>query len=370
MAGVALALSSAAEPVLEPVFQDNTHQFTGVAISKQGRMFINYPRWESPHEFDVVEVTRNGRQQPFPDMGWNSWDRGDGGSNRWVCVQALWIDDTDNLWVVDPAAPEMKEVQGNGAKLVDIDLKANEVHGVYNLTEVVGRHSYLNDVRVDTRTRTAYLTESQNGGIVVLDLASGQARLVLKGSGLVEADQRRAVTIEGNALSRNGKPLVGNADGIALSPDRQWLYFKPLSDTKLCRVRTSDLRNTSLSESDLEKRAQNLGDKFSASDGMIFDKQGNLYLSDMENDAIMRVTPRMELKLVAHDKEKLIWPDTFSWFPDGSLCVSCSQIQNMAWCHNGKSARRTPYMIYKLRVDPVVTAKHSSDKSAVAVMRR
>ena len=355
LAGAALVLGMAVEPQLAPVFQDKDHQFTGVAISKKGRMFVNYPRWESPHQLDLTEVSADGRQKPYPNLGWNSWDRGDSGSNRWVCVQAVWVDDQDNLWVVDPASPQMEGVQGDGAKLVEIELTNDQVRAVYNLTDVVGRHSYLNDVRVDTATRTAYLTESQNGGIVVVDLASGQARLVLKGTDFVRADNQRAVMIDGTALNRNGKPFVGQSDGIALSPDRQWLYFKPLSDVKLCRVRTADLRNPNLGESDLEKRTYDLGNKFSASDGLIFDKQGNLYLSDMENDAIMRVTPgpNAELKVVVHDKEKLIWPDTFSWFPDGSLCVSCSQIQNMAWCHNGKSTRTTPYTIYKLKVTEV-----------------
>jgi sugar lactone lactonase YvrE len=335
---------------ISPVFKDDLSQFTGVALSKNGRMFVNYPRWQGPHEFDVVEVMSNGIARPYPNKDWNGWEKNQSGSNKWVCVQAVYVDDKDQLWVVDPGAPEMESVQDDGTKLVKIDLATDRVLRIYNLTQLAGKDSYLNDVRVDTASNTAYLAESKQGGIVVLDTESGVARMVLRKEPPVEADPSHKFVIDGAELQRNGKPLKGNADGIALSPDRQWLYFKPLSDTKLYRIRTADLRDALASGADLGKKVSDLGANFTCSDGMIFDPNGNLYLSDMEHDAIVRVTPDLKLQVVAHDK-RLIWPDTFAWSPDGWLYVTCSQIQNMPWSHNGRSARTTPYAIYKLRVD-------------------
>src|SRR6185437_10279912 len=163
----------ATEAKLEPVFQDGLSQFTGVAVSKTGRMFVNYPRWQGPHEFDVVEVHSNGIAQPFPNKEWNSWQKNESGSNKWVCVQSVYVDDKDTLWVVDPGAPEMESVQGNGSKLVKIDLKNNSVSRIYNFSELAGKNSYVNDVRVDTVSNIAYLTESKEGGIVVLDTETG-----------------------------------------------------------------------------------------------------------------------------------------------------------------------------------------------------
>jgi sugar lactone lactonase YvrE len=343
-------LPGRAAPELVPVFQDNLNQFTGVAVSKTGRMFVNYPRWQGAHQYDVVEVNSNGVGHPYPDKDWNSWEKGQGGSNKWVCVQAVFVDDKDMLWVVDPAAPEMDSVEDDGAKLVEIDLEKNRVVRIFNLTAVAGKDSYLNDVRVDTENHVAYLTESKQGGIVVLDTDSGKARMVLRKEPPVVADPNHKLMINGAELQRNGKPFKGNSDGIALSQDRRWLYFKSLTDTRLYRVQTSDLRDALAGGMDIGKKVQNLGSKFTASDGMTFDQHGNLYLSDMEHDAIMRVTPEMKLEPVVHDK-RLIWPDTFAWSPDGWLYVSCSQIQNMPWFHNGVSARTTPYAIYKLKVD-------------------
>lgn len=331
------------------VFEDNVHQFTGVAISKTGRMFVNYPRWETPHQYDVVEVS-NGAVRPFPDEDWNSWEKGQDGSHKWVCVQAVWIDDQDNLWVVDPAAPGMKTVEDNSAKLVKIDLRADRVARVYDLSAIAGKKTYLNDVRIDSQTKTAYLTESQNGGLVVVDLTSGNARLLLAKQKPVLSDPGHTLTIDGSPLLREGKPMKVNSDGIALSPDRQWLYFKPLSDKKLYRVRTADLRNPDLTPRELASRVRDLGAMFTACDGMIFDPKGNLYMGDLENNAIMRVPRDLRSATVIEDK-RLLWPDTFSWFPDGALCVTCSQIQNMASCHDGLDTRTTPYVIYKLKMD-------------------
>jgi sugar lactone lactonase YvrE len=347
---LAATFARAADTNLVPVFQDNLSQFTGVALSKTGRMFVNYPRWQGPHDSDVVEVQSNGIARPFPDKDWNTWDKNQSGSNKWVCVQAVYVDDKDQLWVVDPAAPGMESVQGNGAKLVRIDLNSNRVVRIYNLTELAGKDSYLNDVRVATVSNFAYLTDSKQGGIVVLNTDTGTARMVLRKEPPVIADPNHKLTIGGAELQRNGKPMKINSDGIALSSDRQWLYFKPLSDTKLYRIRTADLQNALATGADVENKVEDLGANFTCSDGMIFDPRGNLYLSDMEHFAIMRVTPALKLEVVAHDN-RFIWPDTFAWSPDGSLYVTCSQIQNMPWSHDGRSTRTTPYAIYKLKVE-------------------
>src|SRR3954468_5357468 len=42
---------------LELVFKDSLYQLTGVAVSKNGRLFTNYPLWKGPHKHDVVEIT-------------------------------------------------------------------------------------------------------------------------------------------------------------------------------------------------------------------------------------------------------------------------------------------------------------------------
>src|SRR5207237_959959 len=105
-----------------------------------------------------------------------------------VCVQAVYIDANDMLWVVDPACPFMEQVVPGSVKLVQIDLTTNSIAKTYYLDGVVSEKSYINDVRVDTERQVAYLTNSNEGGIVVVDLASGKARQLLQNHYSVKDD--------------------------------------------------------------------------------------------------------------------------------------------------------------------------------------
>ena len=74
------------------VFEDNTCQFTGVAVSQNNRIFLAYPNWLGEHRYSVVEVLPDGKTRPFPDEKWNSWKKGEDGKEKFVCAQAVYID--------------------------------------------------------------------------------------------------------------------------------------------------------------------------------------------------------------------------------------------------------------------------------------
>ena len=60
----------AATATLELVASLPEHQVTGVALSKTGRIFVNFPDWSDHHSFSVAEIV-NGKPQPFPNEKWN-----------------------------------------------------------------------------------------------------------------------------------------------------------------------------------------------------------------------------------------------------------------------------------------------------------
>jgi len=103
---------ASANDSLELVYSDSMYELTGIAVSRTGRMFTNYPLWNQPHKYDVGEITSLNQVSPYPNLWWNSWHNGEEGSFKWVCVQAVYIDDEDKLWV-DPASPFMKGVYGH-----------------------------------------------------------------------------------------------------------------------------------------------------------------------------------------------------------------------------------------------------------------
>lgn len=341
---------STKERNLEIVFSDNTYQLTGVAIADNGRLFTNYPYWLPEHENSVVEVIA-GKAVPYPNKEWNSFKKGEDGQNKFVCVQAVVTDDKDFLWVVDAAGIGLGEVYQNSSKVLKINLKTNKIDRIYRFKDSrMGDDVYINDIRVDNKNGFAYMSNSSTGGIVVLNLKSGVSRLVLAKSSSVKSDPSYTFSPLGTELkSADGKPLKINSDGIALTPDRNYIYYKPLSDNRLYRLKTDLLRDFKTPEKSLENAVENLG-KFTTTDGMIFDKMGNLYLGDIEKSSIVKITPDLKMQTIIQDKEKLIWPDSYSISPDGYLYISTSQIQYSPMTNAGKDRFKKPFSIYRIKI--------------------
>jgi sugar lactone lactonase YvrE len=344
---------------LTTVFKDDTFQLTGVAISPAGRLFTNYPLWSDVYKYAVVEIggEKNGHtttndpmaKYPYPNLYMNSWQPGSNGKDKWVCVQAVVADDQNNLWVVDAASPKMAGVYQNSHKLVKINLATNNIEKTYFFESVAGPNSYINDVRIDEQRQYAYLTNSNEGGIVVVNLATGAMRQVLQDHYSTKSDPNFKFIIDGHEVMKNGKPVKINSDGIALTPGGDWLYYKPLTDDKLYRIRTEYLRDESMSSAQLGSKVEDLG-HFVPSDGMIFDHKGNLYLGDMRQYAIVRITPQLAIQKILVD-DRLIWPDSYSISGDGYLYISCSQIQKQPDYNEGVNKRTTPYAIYKYKIE-------------------
>jgi sugar lactone lactonase YvrE len=237
------------------------HQFgedfrlVGIGVSKSGRVFASAPTARAHKGISMVEVnTSTGQVTPYPNAGWNTIRREADGQPEWGLVQALWDDADDHLWALDTGI-----ARGGSPippKLVEFDLQTNQPIHSYSFADSVTIGDALNDVRIDVPHPTAYLTAAGNrGGIVVLDLKSGHSRLVLAGDRSAVADPKQHLMI-GNeaALKPDGSAVVIQTDGIALSPDAQWLYCRPLNDHNYWRVPTSALRDSGLTEAALSRR--------------------------------------------------------------------------------------------------------------------
>lgn len=333
---------------LEEVFSEETYQLTGVAVSKSGRLFTNYPYWSDKYKYAVVEVGERHHVQPYPDAEYNNWAPGKTGHDHWVCVQAIVIDDQDSLWIVDPASPKQKGVYADSQKLVKINLATNKIEKVYQLNGATDNQSYVNDVRIDTKNQIAYLTNSSSGGILVVDLKTGIVRQLLQGHISTISDPEYVLKIDDTIVKKGKALLKFNSDGIALNPAGDFLYYKPLTDDKLYRISTAYLLDESLSALELGEKVEYLG-KFTTTDGMAFDKHGNLYLGDLEQHRIMKISPDLKMTELIKD-ERLIWPDSYHVSDDQYLYVSCSQIDKQPDSNDGIDRRTSPYKIYKIKL--------------------
>jgi len=93
------------EPVgeLEPVAYFNGAMPTGVTVSHQGRIFVNFPKWGDGVAFSVAEI-RDGQTVAYPDEAINQSDSNDL-SAALVSVQSVVVDPLDRLWILDTGSP-------------------------------------------------------------------------------------------------------------------------------------------------------------------------------------------------------------------------------------------------------------------------
>jgi sugar lactone lactonase YvrE len=332
------------------------HQVTGVTVSPDRRIFVNFPRWTEDTALSVAELMATGELRPYPDAEWNTWRNARRDQitphDHWVCVQSVVTDKRGNLWVIDAGAPAQAQVVPDAPKLVRIDLQTNRVAQTFAFdTDIAPQGSYLNDMRFSPDGLYAYITDSgTRGAIVVLDVSSGQARRLLDGDPTTQADKSVTVQIDGKPLRRpDGRGVEFSADGIALSPDGRHLYWQAVKGKTLYRIATAALHDAALSKKEVSAQVERMGENGPA-DGLHMDQQENLYVSAVQDHAI-KVRAHGELSTLVQDPD-LRWPDTFAEGPDGTIYITDSCIPDMNW-FKPESPNALPTRLFKLVRNPV-----------------
>ena len=340
-------------PPLETVkaFGDD-FRLVGIGVSAKGRVFATAPSSNVRSKFSMVEVDpKTGEIKPYPDAAWNNFDEHADGKSQWVSVQALWVDKQDHLWALDSSLSKVDQ-ERLPPKLVEFDLATNKMIREYEFKGVVSAKDALNDLRIDTVHHYAYLTNAGNkGSLVVLDLKTGESRQVLVGSRSTFADPSQHLMIGKEiALRPDGAVVAIHADGIALSPDARWLYYRPLTDHNYWRVPTAALRDARLSDAELAKQVEFLGSSV-LSGGLIMDKDGTLYGGDLEHSTVvaLRRTPNhmLSAKVFVSDPTKLSWADGFA-ISGGYLYIADSHLWEVAFKNN--LPRSGPFTIFRAKL--------------------
>jgi sugar lactone lactonase YvrE len=344
-----MPLCAAEKVELEEVATFPTQQVTGVTVSAKGRVFVNFPFWSDDHTTSVAEIV-DGKPRPYPDEAWNAKDGPPGG--RWVCVQSVVVDDQDHLWVLDPASPKTEAVVPGGPKLVKIDLATNKVVQTIPFDATIApEKSYLNDVRIDTKASRAFITESGTGALIVVDLASGQARRVLDAHPSTKVEPDKEIVVDGMKIidPKTKQAPAFQADGIALDREGGWLYYHALTAAAMYRIKTEALLDLSLTPQQLGEKVEKLADT-PKPDGMLEGRDGTVYLAAFEQNAIVRFDSRTGKTTTVVSDPRLQWPDTMAWGTEGKLYVTTSQIHRMPKYHGGVSKQQGPFAVYRFKL--------------------
>lgn len=318
-------------------------QWTGVAVSRDGRIFVNYPRWSADTGPSVGELISSNVVAPYPPGEWNDWEAGAPVADRFVCVQSVYRGDENDLWVLDAGNPRFAGVVEGAPKLVRIGLQRNKVLKSWPFDAATALpNSYLNDVRIDARKQVAYITDSGAGAIVVLNLKSGEARRLLEGDPSTQSDAS-ILRVDGQKWKMpDGTSPEVHVDGLALDDSGTYLYYHALTGKNLYRIATADLLNKALSPDSLGKKVELLAET-GAVDGMLFGSDGWLYLTTIETNSLSRYGTDGTIEVVVRDA-KLSWPDAISRGARGQLYLTTSQVHR--W-----GEPKGPYRLFRLR-DP------------------
>lgn len=355
--------------MLEPVAYFHDAMPTGVTVSQEGRIFVNFPKWGDEVSFTVGEIRAGeGRVVAYPDETINQTNPNDLAAAL-VSVQSVVVDPVDRLWILDTGSPLFQPTKYGGPKLVCVDLKTNQVIKKILFPQSVALPTtYLNDIRFDLRIGkegVAYITDSsQNGpnGIIVVDLASGESwRRLNDHPSTKSADlqsflpivEGRAFVVKQQQDENNGSVKVAanmGSDGVAISATGELLYYCPLASRKLFSVSTKGLIDRTRDDQYVSQTVRDEGDKGGASDGLESDAEGRIYVTNYEHNSILRRNQDGEWETIVHDP-RLLWPDTLSLASNGYLYVTANQLHRQARFHNGQDMRRKPYVLFRIKVD-------------------
>ncbi|ORE89425.1 hypothetical protein ATO7_06080 [Oceanococcus atlanticus] len=315
-----------------------------IAVSRDRRIFFTlHPEARPP--MNVVEWV-DGEARPWPSAAMQPGGDADEALHE---VLSIRIDAQNRLWALDNGKHGLKP-----GRLLAFDLDSGElVHSHSFSRELVGLGSHLNDFQVSPDGNTVYIADASffalTPAILVYDVARQQARRVISAHESVDAEHYLPV-VQGRPMQAFGLVTIRpGVDSIALSPEGDWLYFSAVTNNYMYRVATALLRDAEVSSETLKRRIQRVGLK-TMSDGLTSDNAGNIYISDPEHSAILRMSPRGELSTLIKDA-RLRWPDGFSFGPDGELYVTASSLHQVIGLPPASVAKNAPYQVFRVKND-------------------
>ncbi len=323
-----------------------------IAVSADSRIIFSlHPEARPPQQ--VVEW-REGRLQPYPSAAFQA----DGTHpSRFHEVLSVRIDRQQRLWALDNGTHGLRPGRLLAFALDDGDRLVHEYSFPRTLA---GLGSHLNDFQVSPDGATIYIADAsffaQTPALLVYDLDKGQARRVLEAHESVDAEHYLPV-VQGRPMEALGLVAIRpGVDSIALDERGEWLYFAPVTNNHMYRVRTRDLRDETLSPEALRTRIERYALK-TMSDGLAMDADDRIYISDLEHSAIVALDPDRRLTTLLRD-DRLRWPDGFSFGPEGALYITCSALHQVIGRPPSSIREHAPYQIYKLGLGVAATPGH------------
>lgn len=352
------SLSAQSKDKMEIVASFDNERPGNVAISPQGRVFITMSD-PGVSQYAVKEILDDGSVVNFPTLDWIKKPSGNSikGINATIGLQVS----SDNvLWVLDIGNKKAEPAQP--PKLIGWSIKTKKLVHVYPLPDAVLRaSSFLQDFAIDEKHHTAIIADMSMAGLilpavpafVVIDLKTGYSQRLLENDPSFDPIDEDLI-IDNKPISHvfsDGKVLKPRypLNPISIDKEMKWLYYGALGGNKIYRIPTEALANFELSDSARNKKIEYYAPK-PKSDGFQVGDKGQVYVSDLENNAIGMVTVK-KYTLLVQDKELISWPDGIAIGKNGYLYFVSNQLQKRPFWNNGKEESKPPYYVLRIKIE-------------------
>lgn len=304
---------------------------------------------ESQIVIDGVTVTKptNYVLKPFPSLEIQKQFR---------AVHTVTVDKKRNwLWVNDN--DQISNFSSGGARVWAFDLETGEVRVRHEMKSKFGDepnpHAFqsrrpvrvdrsgrfmeagkvLNDLVLDYVHDLVFISNScphstRKCSIIVYDIKKNQSFEILEGD--------RSVTPAENPIFVEDKkmellwglylPTIG-VDGLTIDHEGKYIYYSPTTSGVLYRLAIADILEFGRSNPKaLGSRVEKFAD-ITMSDGMKTDRWGNIYITDYEHSAVVRLTPNGKLETVFKNKNLCPWPMHLAFSPNEEWAyVTCTKL--------------------------------------------
>lgn len=318
-----------------------------VAVSADGRLFFNYHYLggKDLNGHSVFELV-DGEPAPYPTTAFQP---------DFQTTLGMLIDRQNRLWIIDTAGLD----SSRNTRLFAFDLETNEL--VVDFTFPTNAADFAQDVQVTSDGKqliaaSTGLFDFLPASLLVVDLESMTSRTLLSGHESVSIQDWRINERFGDGVNifYGLVDWQAGVDGIAISPDQAWLYYGGINHDTLYRIPLDLLLDPSADPSTLENRVEAVGQK-PLSDGFSIDIEENVYITDVENGGIARMTPSGDLVTLVKDS-RVRWADGLSFGPNQEIFFTDSAIPDYL-SQNGEPIPYEehdpyrPYAIFKFKND-------------------
>jgi len=327
------------------------------AMTPDGRLIVsNHPfPYEEEPEYRVVEYVDDGEVRPFPNEAWSTPPGEDGvGISSLIGLRA---DPDGMVRILDIGDPEA----GHRPKLVSWDTTVDRLHRVDHIpAHATTDLSFMQDFAYDAVRNAIYIADlglsdepSDPGkpAVAALDLETGRTRRVIEDHPSVLPEDGVTPVMEGEPVVQENsegeyEPIRAGLDGITIDPAFEWVYYCGITTESVYRVRAAHLLDESLTADELDDRIERYGDK-AVCDGITVDTAGNVYITDMTNNAIGVTRPSGEYEVIARDDDQFLWPDGFCCGPDGHIYFTVTQLHRAPPFNRGTEESYHPFRLFR-----------------------